>query len=196
MEHCRDDRAALLQTIRRLTGLNDPSASGAATANARSEGTDVVVLSGGVSVGEHDLVQETLRALGAKIEIWRVAIKPGKPFLFARLGECMIFGLPGNPVSAFVTWLRLVRPAVLKMNGAGEAELSLRTVPATLGVDVSNKGDRRHYLRGRVSDGHFVPVGRQESHALFGLSRADALLRVDCGVEYQAGRIVAVELFD
>src|SRR5438477_10104543 len=88
---------------------------------------EVLIVSGGVSVGEHDLVQSTLRDLGAKIEIWRVAIKPGKPFLFGQLGGCLIFGLPGNPVSAFVTFLQFVRPAILRMMGATDVDLPKMT---------------------------------------------------------------------
>src|SRR5437016_496083 len=72
---------------------------------------EILIVTGGVSVGEHDLVQSTLRDLGAKIDIWRVAIKPGKPFLFGQLGKCFGFGLPGNPVSAVVTFWHVVRPA-------------------------------------------------------------------------------------
>ncbi|HXX41192.1 MAG TPA: gephyrin-like molybdotransferase Glp [Chthoniobacterales bacterium] len=174
--HCRDDNAALC------------SAFEAAAQN------HILIVAGGVSVGEHDLVQSTLRSLGAKIDIWRVAIKPGKPFLFGRLGDCFVFGLPGNPVSAFVTFLQFVRPAILKMMGA--TGLDLPKVPAKLSRDVRNDGDRVHYLRGRITDGTFAPVGRQESHALFGLSQSDALLRVDVGESLRAGEMVVVQIWD
>ena len=86
--------------------------------STRPLSNDVLIISGGVSVGERDFVQEVLRIAGAEIDIWRVAIKPGKPFLFGRLKNCFVFGLPGNPVSAFVTFLMLVRPAILKLMGA------------------------------------------------------------------------------
>jgi len=154
----------------------------------------VLIVSGGVSVGEHDLVQKVLRALGAKIDIWRVAIKPGKPFLFGHIDGCAVFGLPGNPVSAFVTFLQFVRPAILKMMGA--ASLDLPKVPAKLIVDLSNEGDRSHYIRGRLENGEFAPVGRQESHALFGLSQSNALLRVAVGESLKAGEIVDVQIWD
>src|SRR5881396_815139 len=160
-EHCPDQRERLIEAIQR--GIK----------------SHILVITGGVSVGEHDLVQMTLRSLGARIDIWRVAIKPGKPFLFARLGDCLIFGLPGNPVSAFVTFLQFVRPAILKMVGAADWELP--SVPAELIVDLTNEGDRAHYVRGRVEHGKFSPIGRQESHALFGLSQSDALLCVAPG---------------
>ena len=144
----------------------------------------------------HDLVKPALRDLGAEIDLWRVAIKPGKPFLFGRAGECCIFGLPGNPVSAFITFLKFVRPALLKMSGAAEDNLGLRKVPARLATEVMNDGERPHYLRGHLDDGVFALTGRQESHALFGLSRANALLRVAGGEKFPVNAIVPVELLD
>src|SRR5262249_53334878 len=178
----------------------------------------VLIISGGVSVGEHDLVKEALYELGAKIEIWRVAVKPGRPFLFGSLeqmrpspqsslslrkrrtrsagespvsdSECLIFGLPGNPVSAFVTFLQFVRPAILRMMGATNVDLP--QVPAKLAVGLTNDGDRPHYIRGRLEHGKFTPIGRQESHALFGLSQANALLRVAVGESPKAGQVVEV----
>ena len=167
-EHCPDQREPLIQAIQR--GIK----------------SHVLVITGGVSVGEHDLVQTALRTLGAKIDIWRVAIKPGKPFLFGEAGGCAVFGLPGNPVSAFVTFLQFVRPAILKMMGANN--LDLPKTPARLIVDLANEGDRPHYVRGRIENGTFVPVGRQESHALFGLSQSNALLRIGVGESLKSGR--------
>ena len=160
-EHCPDQRERLIQAIQR--GIK----------------SHILVITGGVSVGEHDLVQAALRTLGAKIDIWRVAIKPGKPFLFGQVSGCAVFGLPGNPVSAFVTFLQFVRPAILKMMGAKNVDL--RKVPAKLAVDLTNEGDRPHYVRGRIDNGAFEPIGRQESHALFGLSQSNALLRIAVG---------------
>ena len=155
---------------------------------------EILIVSGGVSVGEHDLVQSTLRDLGAKIEIWRVAIKPGKPFLFGQLGRCFVFGLPGNPVSAFVTFLQFVRPAILRMMGAND--LDLPKMPAKLPVDLTNDSDRAHYLRGKLQNGNFVPIGRQESHALFGLSQSNALLRIETGESLKAGETVDVQVWE
>lgn len=158
--------------------------------------SDALIVSGGVSVGDHDFVKPALRELGAATDVWRVAIKPGKPFLFGRAGKCCIFGLPGNPVSAFVTFLKFVRPALLKMSGASDDNLDLSKVPARLASEVENDGNRPHYLRGRLQNGVFTVTGRQESHALFGLSRANALLRVASGVKFATGAIVSVELWD
>jgi molybdopterin molybdotransferase len=153
-------------------------------------GSEVIVVAGGVSVGEKDLVKPTLQKLGCEMRLWRVAIKPGKPFLFGHLGKTLVFGLPGNPVSAFVTFLLFVRPAILRMGGVSEISLPVRRVQT--GEELTNGGDRPHYLRGQITNGVFRPVGRQESHALFALSQANALVRVDArqtianGVEVEA----------
>ena len=176
VEHCPDDLGQITAVFGR--GLEN----------------DALIVSGGVSVGEHDLVKPALSALGAEIDVWRVAIKPGKPFLFGRAGSCFIFGLPGNPVSAFVTFFRFVRPAILKLSGAAEHHLDLRQVTVRLGADLENDGDRPHYLRGRLEGEVFTVTGRQESHALFGLSRANALLRVAPHVRLAAGTTVRVAL--
>jgi len=175
-QHCGDDAKSLRKAFQ---------------AAAKNE---IAIVSGGVSVGEHDLVQSTLRDLGAKIDIWRVAIKPGKPFLFGQLGGCFVFGLPGNPVSAFVTFLQFVRPAILKMMSAND--LDLPKFPAKLTVDLTNAGDRTHYLRGKFENGNFAPIGRQESHALFGLSQSNALLRVEMGESLKVGETVQVQIWE
>jgi len=176
VEHCRDERQSLIDAIKR---------------GAKNH---VLIITGGVSVGEHDLVKDALHDLDAQIDIWRVAIKPGKPFLFGSIGVCLVFGLPGNPVSAFVTFVQFVRPAILKLMGA--ANLDLPQVPAKLGVDLTNDSDRVHYIRGRLEDGKFDAVGRQESHALFGLSQSNALLRMDVGESLTAGEIVDVQIWE
>ena len=106
---------------------------------------DVVIILGGVSVGARDLVKPSLNAIGAQTDLWRVAVKPGKPFLFGRAGRCAIFGLPGNPVSAFVTFLLFVRPAILRLMGARDDQLALPRATAVLAGDVNNDGDRPHY---------------------------------------------------
>jgi len=177
VEHCADDPEALKRTLQR--GMRN----------------DVLIVSGGMSVGDHDFVKPGLSSLGAAIDLWRVAIKPGKPFLFGGAGNCSIFGLPGNPVSAFVTFLKFVRPALLKMMFAGGDELLLPKVVCPLACDVENDGDRPHYLRGDLRASGFTPIGRQESHALYGLSRSNALLRVEAGAKLRAGENVVAEVW-
>jgi molybdopterin molybdotransferase len=178
VEHARDEHEALLAKLRQ--GIQ----------------SDVMLISGGVSVGEHDLVKSVLAEIGAKLQIWRVAIKPGKPFLFGRAGGCRIFGLPGNPVSSFVTFLKFVRPAILKMMGAGSEELAPRLFRARLTENIAGDTSRPHYIRGWLAGGDFTPTGRQESHALYGLSRSNALLRVGSGAAFQAGELVDIEIWE
>jgi molybdopterin molybdotransferase len=139
--------------------------------------SDVVIVAGGVSVGEKDLVKSTLAELGLDLKLWRVAIRPGKPFLFGTLGRTLVFGLPGNPVSAFVTFVIFVRKALLKMSGRNEFETPRRRV--RLRRELRNLGDRPHYLRGTVDRNEFDVVGTQESHALFTLAQANALYRLE-----------------
>jgi molybdopterin molybdotransferase len=177
-ERCGDDKEALVSAMQRAAQ------------------NDVLLISGGVSVGQHDLVKHGLAAIGGEISVWRVAIKPGKPFLFGGAGRCRIFGLPGNPVSSFVTFLRFVRPAILRMMGAGDDELTLRKTTARLAEETEGDGRRPHYIRGRLRDGEFRPVGRQESHAVFGLSRSNAILRVPADARLRAGEMVEVEVWD
>ena len=177
VEHSGDEEDALIAALRRAAENR------------------VVVITGGVSVGQHDLVKSALKAIGAEINLWRVAIKPGKPFLFGRAGECRVFGLPGNPVSSFVTFLTFVRPAILRMMGAAANELQMRKIPALLREAITGDSERPHYIRGSLEHGEFTPVGRQESHAIFGLSKSNALLRVPAGMNFEAGDFIEVEIW-
>jgi molybdopterin molybdotransferase len=174
VRHCPDDAGSIERALR--DGLQ----------------FEVVIVLGGVSVGARDLVKPALNAIGAETDLWRVAVKPGKPFLFGRAGRSAIFGLPGNPVSAFVTFLLFVRPAILRLMGAREDQLLLPRTNATLSGDVNNDGDRPHYVRGQIAEGKFNAIGRQESHALYGLSRANALLRVPPEERLRSGDTVSV----
>jgi molybdopterin molybdotransferase len=178
VQHCPDDGAQIEAAIR------------AAIADC-----NILIISGGVSVGARDLVKPSLAAVGAQLDLWRVAVKPGKPFLFGHAAECAIFGLPGNPVSAFVTFLLFVRPAVLRLMGASDELLDLPRVHARLAQTVSNDGDRPHYIRGLLRDAVFEPLGRQESHALFGLSRSNSMLLIPAGGKLSAGEMIAVAMF-
>jgi molybdopterin molybdotransferase len=150
--------------------------------------SDVAVIAGGVSVGEKDLVKPVLRKLGVDLALWRVAIRPGKPFLFGRLGHKLIFGLPGNPVSAYVTFIVFVRPALLRLQGwSGESN---ERTKVRVAQRLRNRGERPHYLRGRLTSDGFALVGPQESHALFALSQADALVRLEPNQEATEGEML------
>ena len=134
---------------------------------------DMVVSSGGVSVGEMDFIKQAFAEVGGELQFWKVAIKPGRPFVFGRRAGKYLFGLPGNPVSAFVTFLLLVRPALLRWQGA--TEVSLPTYPGILGEPLDNQGERRHFLRVKVdAEGKVYSAGVQASHVLNSLALATA----------------------
>ena len=198
-----DSNAPLLQALVRRCGATVAMAEHCAdeedettAAVQRGLASDVLIITGGVSVGARDFVKSAITSAGGEIDVWRVSLKPGKPFLFGRAGNCAIFGLPGNPVSAFVTFLLFVRPAMLKLAGAADTSLSLPSFSVRLADDVANASDRPHYVRGSVEHGTFKALGRQESHALFGLSQSDALLRVEAGVTMRRGAVGNVLIFD
>jgi molybdopterin molybdotransferase len=147
---------------------------------------DFVLTSGGVSVGEMDYVKAAFTALGGKLEFWRVAIRPGKPFVFGTLGTKFLCGLPGNPVSAFVTFLLLVRPALRRWQGATETDLP--KLPGVLGETFSNPGERRHFVRVQVdAEGKIFSAGKQASHALSSLAAAQGLLDLPPGAVMPQG---------
>lgn len=174
----RDDLNALTQCLR-----------------ARLAESDVLLIAGGVSVGDHDFVKPALQSLGIAPQFWRVAVKPGKPFLFCTAGRTLIFGLPGNPVSAYVTALLFVLPALRRRAGGGDVAPHL--IAAHAAAELHNKGDRTHYLRGQLApSGSFSPLGLQESHALASLGCASALARLEPGVRIPAGASVQVLRLD
>ena len=162
-----------------------------AALQAAFEVCDVVVTTGGVSVGEHDVVKPAFQAIGGTCEFWKIAVKPGKPFMFGRWREKLLFGLPGNPVSAFVTCLVLVRPALLKLQGA--KNLWLPAHPGILAEEFANQGDRIHFIRANVDPkGMVCSAGLQASHALGSLANANALLAMPPETIWPAGRTVEV----
>lgn len=167
---------------------------------------DAIVSSAGVSVGDHDHVRPALRALGAEIVFWGVRIRPGFPAVFARLGGeagaagPLLFGLPGNPVSAMVTFEQLVRPALLRM--AGRTRLFRPVVRARLAEALPKQPGRLHLVRvhlERTEDGRFVArtTGSQSSGVLRSMALADglAVLPAESG-GLEAGAEVRVQVLD
>jgi molybdopterin molybdotransferase len=156
---------------------------------------DAVVTSGGVSVGEMDFVKDAFTASGGELQFWKVAIKPGRPFVLGRRGPQFLFGLPGNPVSAMVTFVLLVRPALWRWQGASEVSL-----PKTWGVlaePAANPGPRRHFLRVKIdSAGQVYSAGLQASHVLSSLARANGLLDLPSGTTLPTGAPVQVLRFE
>ena len=168
-------RSAGAELVATETVRDDPDQTRAAI--ARSLDSELAVICGGVSVGGHDHVKGALASLGVEQVFWRVALKPGKPTWFGVAPQgALVFGLPGNPVSAMVTFLLFVRPAIIGMAGAASRE---ERVHATLDQDLPRAPGRAHAVRCRVEardDGwHARPTGDQDSHVLTSMLGAEAL---------------------
>lgn len=155
---------------------------------------DVMITTGGVSVGEFDFVKEAFTRSGGTIDHWKVAIRPGKPFVFGRLRGKFLFGLPGNPISALVTYLVLVRPALLAMLGALDRELP--RVTGVLEAAIANPGDRRHFVRCRWQGGKVQVPGRQASHMIGALSGANCLVDLPPASRLEIGTEVTAHLWE
>lgn len=159
--------------------------------------SDFVISSGGVSVGAYDFVKEALEALGAETKFWRVAMKPGKPVVLSRLRDRVVFGLPGNPVSCFVSFHLFVAPALRKAMGQ-EARLYAPTVRARLTAAVRGAAERRVYARVQVTarDGELfaTPLTSQSSGALTSMLTANGLAVLREGQHVDAGADVPVVL--
>jgi len=183
----------------RYLGIARDRSAALAMKLARARGADIVVLSGGVSVGDHDLVKEELRAAGVHPIFWKVRIKPGKPVFFGRRGGQLVFGLPGNPTSAMVTFLLFVEPVLAGM--LGRAEPGPVTVPAILAAEIAVKPGLTHFLRGLVVVRGPVlkvaPYEDQKSGVLRSMVRSRVLIVVpaDAG-RLEAGREVEVIFMD
>ena len=152
---------------------------------------DIVVTSGGVSVGEMDFIRRAFEETGGSLDFWRVAMKPGRPFMFGHRRGKLLFGLPGNPVSALVTFLLLARPALLRWQGA--TEVSLPAHPGHLTEPLANPGARRHFVRVKVDAvGNVASAGLQASHILSSLAAANGLVDVPPDTILPAGAAVPV----
>ena len=158
---------------------------------------DLLVTTGGASVGEHDLVQSALGPEGFALDFWRIAMRPGKPLIWGRLGHTPLLGLPGNPVSALVCGVVFLVPALRRLSGLA-GELAPRTMRARLGAALPENDRRFDFLRARLdkaSDGETValPFPVQDSSMMKTLARADALvLRAPHAPPAAAGETVEV----
>ncbi|WP_323740728.1 molybdopterin molybdotransferase MoeA [Caenimonas koreensis] len=153
-----------------------------ATVNALREASqqhDLILTSGGVSVGEEDHVKPAVQALGS-LDLWQIAVKPGKPFAYGTVGAAHFIGLPGNPVSSFVTFLLLVRPFLLKLQGASKLHVNAVMVPAHFAWPRSDK--RREFLRARLdAQGGLELFTNQGSGVLTSMVWGDGLVDVAPG---------------
>lgn len=160
-------------TIRTGAPLPDQLDAIVAALEANAD-ADMIVLTGGASVGDHDLAKPALEAVGAELDFWKVAMKPGKPLMVARRGQQLVLGLPGNPVSAYVTGFLFMLPALRKLSGAQDCLPS--PLPLPLAVDCPPGGVRREFLRAEWTAKGLVPLVEQDSSALLSLSKAHALI--------------------
>ncbi len=183
LRRAKDDPAAIRRTIRGLLAR-----------------CDILLTAGGVSVGEHDFVKDAFAACGVGKIFWRVAIKPGKPLFFGTKKGTLVFGLPGNPVSALVSFQMLVRPALLRM--LGFADVRPVATEAVLEEDLTKPDERLEFVRCALAKGddgilRAAPVQGQESHMLGGLAGAHGLLIFPAASRrLKKGARVRVALFD
>jgi molybdopterin molybdotransferase len=140
---------------------------------------DVLITTGGVSVGPHDLVRATLAELGVQEVFWRVAVKPGKPIAFAVRGDSLVFGLPGNPVSSLVGFELFVRPALRALQGA--LEPGPEYLPGRLANAVRRNPDRDELVRARRTGDQLEPLSGQDSHMIVRAAAANALVLIPRG---------------
>lgn len=159
--------------------------------------SDVLLISGGISVREYDLVQDVLREEKVRKIFWRVAVKPGKPMFFGMNSKRSVFGLPGNPVSSLLSYLEFVRPALLKM--MGRSDVFLPEKEAVLEEKIVKRPGRLHFVRGIYEEKQgsirVKSSGLQDSHVLESFSRANCLILLDRDrTEFAKGSSVRIQL--
>jgi molybdopterin molybdotransferase len=152
---------------------------------------DIIVTTGGASVGDHDLVKPAFEASGATLDFWKVAMRPGKPLMAGTLGSAIVLGLPGNPLSAFVTASLFARPLIAALGGAAQPFTPVRR--ARLAAPLRANGERDHYLRGIWREDGVVALDEQDSAALTNLVRADVfIIRAAHAPAAETGELVEV----
>ncbi|EED30816.1 molybdenum cofactor synthesis domain protein [gamma proteobacterium NOR5-3] len=162
-----------------------------------STSADLILSSGGVSVGEADHVRDSVSALG-EIALWRIAIKPGKPFAYGRVGSTPFIGVPGNPSSAFVTFVMLARPYIRSLQGRND--IAPKLMPARADFTVSNAGSRQEFLRVttylKAGEIWARPYANQSSGVLSSVSASDALAVVPLGELIESGQVIQLMPLD
>jgi molybdopterin molybdotransferase len=158
---------------------DDIDATIAAIRKAKTSGADILLTSGGASVGDYDLVQKGLSAEGLALSFWKVALRPGRPMMHGRLGAMHVLGVPGNPVSAFVCAILFLVPLIRRLHGRVDVEPQPES--AVLGIDLPENDERADYMRATLEtrgDGTLVvtPLPVQDSSMIAALAKADCLL--------------------
>ncbi|MGY4224206.1 molybdopterin molybdotransferase [Bradyrhizobium sp. USDA 4503] len=172
-------RAEGAETVDLGVAADTVEATTAGIRRAREAGADVLITTGGASVGDHDLVKRSLEAEGVEMAFWRIAMRPGKPMMHGRLGAMRVIGLPGNPVSSYVCAFLFLVPLIRALSG--RKVIHHRRASALLGRDLAANDQREDYLRARLEareDGTLIatPVTQQDSSLLGNLAAARALL--------------------
>lgn len=172
----------------------------AAIRRARALNVDVLVTTGGASVGEYDLVQQAFAAEGMALSFWKVALRPGRPLMHGRLGGMQVLGLPGNPVSSYVCAFLFLVPLIRRLGG--RSDLTPPTESAVLARDLGDNDERADYLRAtltRDSDGHVIanPFRAQDSSMMAPLAQADCLIiREPYAPAAKAGSVCTIVKFE
>jgi molybdopterin molybdotransferase len=172
-------RAEGADTVDLGVAADTMEATTAGIRRARELGADILVTTGGASVGDHDLVKTSLEAEGVRIAFWKIAMRPGKPMMHGRLGAMRVVGVPGNPVSSYVCTMLFVVPLIRALSGRRGAQHVRET--ALLGRDIGANDQREDYLRARLEKRHdgtliATPVTKQDSSLLANLAAAQALV--------------------
>ena len=156
------------------------------------EKNDILITSGGISVGKKDLIKRSLLKCGVEEKFWRVRIKPSKPIFYGTYGNhCQVYGLPGNPVSSYVGFLLFVLPAINIRNGLAQDKSGLSSVKMKLSAELVNNENRVNYMMGEVNERQELQIhGKQTSNNILGLSNSNVLVRVEPLTKLEGGEII------
>jgi molybdopterin molybdotransferase len=202
----RDSNSIMLKTVLQEAGAAVHSCSNVedelqATINAIdkavSDGVDFILCSGGISVGEHDHVKEAAETVGFKELFWRIRQKPGKPLFAAQKDSIYLFGLPGNPVSAYMCFAHYIRPLLFTKRGRG---MTWKMITAMAGGEIVNNGKRTNFIRVKIEQKpgqlpQIIDIKKQGSHMLSSIVNADGYIILEPGTVVQAGDTINVFLF-
>jgi molybdopterin molybdotransferase len=202
----RDSNSIMLQSVLQEAGAPVHSYSNVedelqatidAISKAFNQGVDFILCSGGISVGDHDHVKEAAEAVGFKELFWRIRQKPGKPLFAAQKDSTYLFGLPGNPVSAYMCFVHYIRPLLFTIRGRG---MTWKTITAMAGGEIANTGKRTNFIRVKIDkqDGQLpriTDIKKQGSHMLSSIVNADGYIIVEPGTAVNPGEAVNAFLF-
>jgi len=202
----RDSNYIMLQSVLQEAGASVHSCSNVedelqatidAISKAFNQGVDFILCSGGISVGDHDHVKEAAEAVGFKELFWRIRQKPGKPLFAAQKDSTYLFGLPGNPVSAYMCFVHYIRPLLFTIRGRG---MTWKTITAMAGGEIANTGKRTNFIRVKIDqqDGQLpriTDIKKQGSHMLSSIVNADGYIIVEPGTAVNPGEAVNAFLF-